>query len=148
MSGMGDIQPIGDLNFVPQPAVWGSVTAGDNLHLFDVPDYQVMRIDFAALTIRYRWEDMMTEAELQYGNVTTGDRGAILAISAVSQPSFTEFVYQQRYYVQTECAFYCSKGPFLQGLYLDSATSNPLGGISFVNCFVAYSLAYGAPGVL
>jgi hypothetical protein len=148
MSGLGDIQPVGDLNFVPQPAIWGSVTAGSNLHLFDIPDYTICRLDFAALTIRYRYEDQMAEAELQYGNVTTGDRGAILAISAVSNPSFTEFLYQQRYYVQTECPIYIQKGPFLQGFYLDSASSNPLGGISFVNCFLGYSLAYGAPGVL
>lgn len=148
MSGLGDVQPAADYQWVAQPAVWGSVTAGNNLTILTQPDYTVMRIDYAALTIRYRWEDTMVEAELQYGNVSTGDRGAILAVAGYSSPSFTEFIYNQRYSVNTEQPFMISHGPALQSLVLDSAASNPLGGISFVNVFVAYSLALGPYGTL
>jgi hypothetical protein len=146
MSGSGDVQPSQDYQWTAMPAIWGSVTAGDNLTLFTPPDFTAIRIDYAALTIRYRWEDQMTEAELQYGNVDTGDRGAILAVAAFSNPSFTEFVYQQRYQVSTEQPIFLSHGDALQSLYIDSATSNPLGGISFINAFVAYSQAQGPYG--
>lgn len=146
MSGMGDIQPQADYQWVAQPAIWGSVTAGSNVTMLTIPNFSALRIDYAALTIRYRWEDTMVASELQYGNVDTGDRGPILAISAFSPPAFTEFIYQERYFVNTEVPFYLPKATTGTVVVLDSATVGGSGGLSFCVVFIAYSLAQGPPG--
>jgi hypothetical protein len=146
MSGMGDIQPVSNLSFVPQPAIWGEVTAGDDLVLLTIPDYQIARIDYCAITIQYRWEDTMTECELQYGGGSSW--GVILAVGAFSSPAFTEFIYQQRYYVASEQPMYIAHGDAAYGFKLASASVNPLGGISKCQAFIAWSMAAGPYGTL
>jgi hypothetical protein len=148
MSGMGDIQPVASLSFTPQPPFWARATAGTDVTLFSVPDYQIARIDYIGLTIEFDWVDVNVTAEVLYGDSDADTLGRIIAISANQQVSDSSLTFQQRWYTATEQPFYVPKGPSLQYFYLGSSSSDPLGGISHVCCFIAYSLALGPPGTI
>jgi hypothetical protein len=96
MSGMGDIQPLRDLSFTPQPPFWARATAGTDVTLFSVPDYQICRIDYIGLTIEFDWTDGNVTAEVLYGDADPDTLGRILSLSAMADVSYTPEIYQQR----------------------------------------------------